>query len=102
MGDLADPVTDVKIGDVINGIDGEPIESFFQSHKKYVNASSESAARNVLFYMPYLFPENFTITLERGRQARVDREHQKLTPQAASKTEGRTMASGLHSYSIIR
>ena len=92
---------DVKIGDVINGIDGEPIESFFQSHKKYVNASSESAARNGLFYMPYLFPENFTITLEGGRQARVDREHQKLTPQAPSKTEGRTMASGAVGYMRI-
>lgn len=64
-------------GDVLQAVDGEPVESFFQRQKKYIPASTERWARHVLFGHlfdpPILFPLRFTLTLNGGRVVTVDR-----------------------------
>ena len=67
-------VAELHKGDVINTIDGQSFEGFFQSVRKYIATSSERQARFALEYCPYLFPESFTLTLSNGRAVHITRE----------------------------
>ncbi|MGA2387667.1 MAG: S41 family peptidase, partial [Candidatus Sulfotelmatobacter sp.] len=64
----------LKPGDVIASIDNTPTEAFFQRQQRYISASSTAAQRHNLFLLPYLFPEQFTLTLDGDRTVAIDRE----------------------------
>lgn len=85
----------LKPGDIIASIDKTPTESFFQQQQRYIAASSTVAQRHNLFLSPYLFPEQFTLTLEDGRKVSVDRTSAK---EPETKTEGRWLKPGQTAY----
>jgi len=86
-------VASLKPGDVIEMIDGTPTQQYFERSRKYVSASSDRDAGVSFFDTPVLFPERFTVTLDGGRQAIIDREHDKKQEPPAT-TEGRWLATG--------
>jgi len=85
----------LKPGDSISKIDDTAIEAFFLQQRRYISASSTAAQRRNLFLLPYLFPEQFTLTLEGGRQITVNRANLKKPPE---KTEGRWVKPGATAY----
>jgi len=86
---------DLKPGDIILKIDNTPTESFFKQQQRYVSASSTVAQRHNLFLLPYLFPQQFTLTLDRDRKVTIDRT--KLNPPE-QKTEGRWLKQDKTAY----
>jgi carboxyl-terminal processing protease len=88
-------VPTLKPGDIIASIDTTPTEAFFQQKQRYISASSIAAQRNNLFLFPYLFPEQFTLTLDGGRKVAIDRERFKDPGQ---KTDGRWLKPGATAY----
>src|SRR5581483_12001225 len=86
---------EVKSGDVVAAIDSVAMDQFFQRQKKYIWASSEAAQRHNLFLIPYLFPEQFILTLGDGRKVAINRASSK-EPQA--KVEGRWLQEGQTAY----
>lgn len=94
---------ELKPGDVIETIDGKPFEQFYQERRRFISASTEPWARRVLFaevsgFAPYahLFPREFVVGLEAGRQVRIDRRAAKPAPSLA--TEGRWLEPGKTAY----
>ena len=85
----------LKPGDVIASIDTMPSEVFFQRQQRYISASSMTAQRQNLFLLPYLFPEQFTLTLDGNRKVTIDREKFK---EPGQKTDGRWLKPGLTAY----
>ena len=85
----------LKPGDVIVKIDNTPAEAFFQQQQRYISASNSAAQRHNLFLLPYLFPDQFTLTLEGDRKVTVDREKLKAPEQ---KTDGRWLRAGATAY----
>jgi len=63
----------IKAGDVLAKIDGIEAETFFRQQQRYIAGSNEAAQRHNLFFLPYLFPEQFTLSLGDGRSVVVDR-----------------------------
>jgi carboxyl-terminal processing protease len=88
-------VPDLKPGDVIISIDNTPTEAFFQQQQRYISASSASAQRRNLFLLPYLFPKQFTLTLDGNRKVMIDREQIKA-PEPI--TDGRWLKQGVTAY----
>jgi carboxyl-terminal processing protease len=86
---------DLKPGDIISKIDNTTIEAFFLQQRRLISASSATAQRRNLFLLPYLFPEQFTLTLEGGRQIAVNRANLKKPPE---KTDGRWVKPGATAY----
>jgi carboxyl-terminal processing protease len=86
---------DLKPGDIIVKIDNTPTESFFKKQQRYISASSAVAKRHNLFLLPYLFPRQFTLTLDEGRKVTIDRT--KLNPPE-QKTDGRWLKQGKIAY----
>jgi carboxyl-terminal processing protease len=78
----------LRKGDVIRSIDGIDIEIFVRDKEKFISASSERAARSLVFERPYLFPETFTLGLEDGRQIAIQRG----VPKKAASHESRSSA----------
>jgi carboxyl-terminal processing protease len=81
-------------GDVIETIDGQPFEPFFQDRRRLISASTEQWARHALFarlpaFAPYahLFPHHLVLGLAGGRQVAIDRDAVPGTPPPA--VEGR-------------
>lgn len=62
-------------GDIIQRIDGKPIEEFYRLKERWLSGSSDRERRQMLFYQSYLFPETFTLTLDGGRSVPIDRLH---------------------------
>ena len=85
----------LKPGDVIVRIDDTPTEDFFQQQERYISASSIAAQQHNLFFLPYLFPKQFTLTLDGDRKITIDREKSNSTEQ---KTEGRWLKPGATAY----
>ena len=85
----------LKPGDVIVRIDNTPTEAFFQQQQRYIAASSSAAQRHNLFLLPYLFPEQFTLTLDGDRKVTVDREK---IEEPGQETEGRWLKPGATAY----
>ncbi len=73
---LRSNLPELKPGDVIAEIDGQPFEEFFQGKKKYLSASDERWTRRALFESPYLFPQSFGVVLQDGRKVAVKRHGQ--------------------------
>jgi carboxyl-terminal processing protease len=67
-------VPDLKVGDVISALDGDPFASFYQNQRKYISASDEQWRQRSFFEYPYLFPESFQLTLNDGRRVTVHRK----------------------------
>lgn len=82
-------------GDIIASIDKTPIEIFSQQQQRYISASSTTAQRHNLFLFPYLFPEQFTLTLEDGRKVEINRSSVK---EPETKTEGSWLKQGQTAY----
>jgi len=76
----------LRPGDVISKIDDVAMESFFLRQQRYIAASSKVAQRRNLFLFPYLFPDQFELTLEDGKQIVVDRRALNNRPEGV---EGR-------------
>jgi carboxyl-terminal processing protease len=85
----------LKPGDVIVRIDNAPTEAFFQQQQRYIAASSGAAQRHNLFLLPYLFPEQFTLTLDGDRKVTINREKIREPEQ---KTDGRWLKTGTTAY----
>jgi carboxyl-terminal processing protease len=85
----------LKPGDIIASIDNTPAEAFFQQRQRYISASSTLAQRHNLFLLPYLFPEQFTLTLDGNRKVTIGREKSKEPEQ---KTDGRWLKPTVTAY----
>lgn len=85
-------------GDVITEIDNSPLETFFQEHRKYLPSSNERQERVTLFNMPFLFPEQFSLTLETKRTIKIDRASQKLPTVPKFETTDRWIEEGKIAY----
>lgn len=88
-------VAGLQPGDIIVSIDNTTVEVFFQQKQRYISASSVAAQRNNLFLFPYLFPEQFTLTIDGDRKVTIDREKFKEPQQ---KTDGRWLKPGATAY----
>ena len=66
-------IPEIASGDVIEKIDGKPAEEFYQDKKKYISSSNDWAARERFYTMRFLFPQEFTLTLESGRLVKIQR-----------------------------
>src|SRR5262249_31635118 len=93
----------LKPGDVIEKIDGKSFEQFYSEVRPYISASSEYAARNMLFsqlgdFVPFapLLPEKFELTLSGPRSVTIDRHA--LPKPAPMTTEGRWLEPGKLAY----
>jgi carboxyl-terminal processing protease len=82
-------------GDIISNVEDTAIEAFFLQQRRYISTSSTAAQRHNLFLFPYLFPEQFTLTLESGRHVVVNRA---IPSKPAAKTEGRWLKPGTIGY----
>lgn len=87
----------LRVGDVVTAIDGAPLEQFYLRQRRYLAASSERAARLVLFRR-VLFPLRFEVTLADGRGVRIDRAAQQLAPEAPERVEARWLEPGRVAY----
>lgn len=90
-------LSSVHVGDVIEAIDGTPIQQFFEEKRRYISGSSDRDQITSLFDTPVVFPESFMLTLDGGRQVTIDREHDKKTAPAAA-TTGRWLIPGSVAY----
>lgn len=88
-------ISGLKAGDILVRIDNTPMDTFFQQQQRYVSASSVAAQLHNLFLLPYLFPQQFTLTLDGDRKVLVDREKVNTPGQ---KTEGHWLKSGTIAY----
>ena len=75
---------ELRAGDEVAAIDGEPFERFFARRERYLSGSSERWRRRALTRHPYLFPAHFGLKLADGREVRVVRARPAATPAAAS------------------
>ena len=101
---------DLKAGDVIDSIDGQPFEQFFSRCRRFISASTMPFARralfgrlpaSILFPQPFalyghLFPERFVLSLKGGRRVSVDRRL--AAAPAPIATEGRWLDPGRLAY----
>ena len=85
----------LKPGDIIVSIDNMPAEAFFDEQQRYISASSTAAQRHNLFLLPYLFPEQVTLTLDGDRKVTIDRAKFKAPGQ---KTDGHWLKPGTTAY----
>lgn len=92
----------VSVGDVIETVDGKPFEDFYQERRPLISGSTEAWARRALFaeapdFAPYahLFPMQFVLGVEGGRQVTIDRGTI-AAPQLS--TEGRWLEQGKKAY----
>jgi carboxyl-terminal processing protease len=93
----------LKLGEIIESIDGQPFEQFFLACRPLISASTDHWARRALFmrmplFSPYahLLPERFVLGLSDGRQVAIDRRTALKPPFA--ETEGRWLEAGKVAY----
>jgi carboxyl-terminal processing protease len=87
----ASQVEGLRPGDVIRTLNGEPIDSFVQHQTRYIAASSDYAARALLFHpqrQEHLFPAEITLGLVGSRSVSIERKAVSLTrSQETTQTE---------------
>jgi carboxyl-terminal processing protease len=99
----ASRVDGLRVGDVLETIDGRPFEEFFREVRPLIAASTERWARRALFgrfgpaaVYAHLFPERFALGLAGGRRVEIDR---RATPGLEpGGTEGRWLEPGRLAY----
>lgn len=70
---LVSEIDDLRRGDVVTTIDGQSIEQFYQSRRRWIGASNERLRRYALTFEDHLFPQRFTVGLADGRRFEVQR-----------------------------
>lgn len=96
----ASQVDGLRPGDLITHLEGEPVDDFVGRLLPLVAASSEPAARALLFHpqrQEHLFPSRFTLGLDDGRSVLVDRSLTGKAP-ALPGTEARVLEGGRVGY----
>jgi carboxyl-terminal processing protease len=63
----------LRVGDGIRAIDDVPIERFYAARRALIPESGERSRRAALVFADYLFPQQFVVTTDDGRQIRVTR-----------------------------
>ncbi len=91
-------IPNIKAGDVLSKIDGIETEIFFRQQQKFISGSNEAAQSHNLFFLPYLFPERFTLTLEDRRSVVVDRAANKPSAEGKTSPEGRWLTQDTIAY----
>lgn len=87
----------IRVGDVIEAIDGTPTQQYYEKSRKYISGSSDRDAAVSFFDTPALFSAGFTLTLDGGRRVVIDRDHDKRE-EPPNKTEGRWLTPGSVAY----
>jgi carboxyl-terminal processing protease len=93
-------VEGLRPGDVIRTLDGEPIDRFVQRQTSYIAASSDRAARALLFHpqrQEHLFPAEFTLGVAGGRSVSIDRKALNFT-RSAETTQTELLDGGRIAY----
>jgi carboxyl-terminal processing protease len=67
-------IPQLKPGDILSKIDDESFSTFYERTRKYVSASDERWRQRAIFERPYLFPQEFRLTLNDGRSVTIRRE----------------------------
>ena len=94
-------VPGLRRGDIISTVDGIDVERFVREKQRYINASSERSARSLVFDRSYLFPVRFTLGLEDGREAMIERKEPADSPAPDGRppaSEGRWLIDGSSGY----
>ena len=89
----------LKVGDIAKAIDGVDIEQFMRDKTRYIAASNERIALSQVASNVFLWPEQFTLSLEDGRSVHIERA--KPPAQSGAKpqgTEGRWLVEGQVAY----
>ena len=74
-------VPGISQGDVVETIDGKPIQQFFDNARRYMADSSARAQETDLFSTGYLFPRKFVVGLSGNSSVTVDRaQHSSAGP----------------------
>jgi carboxyl-terminal processing protease len=96
-------IAELKPGDVIEAIEDQTFEDFYQERRRFISASTEPWARYALFaevpgFAPYahLMPQQFVLRVEGGRQVKIDRRAASASPGLA--TQGRWLEPGKAAY----
>ena len=97
---IASSNPDIRPGDVITAIDGQPTVVFYEQVARYISASTERYRWRRLFYRwnRYLFPLQYTVTLNDGRTVAIDRRGELVDPMPTWRTEGRWIEPGRIAY----
>jgi carboxyl-terminal processing protease len=85
----------LRAGDIITRLNNASIESIFEERKQYISASSEAARQRALFLRPYLFPRQFTVTLENGHTVLLNRAS---LPEIEHRMQGHWVDAGRIAY----
>jgi len=88
-------IPELKVGEVLVSLDSQPFETFYQSKKRYISASSERDSRNRFTYQRYLFPPQFQLVKGDGTKVTIKR-----VPfiNVTEKTEGRWLVKDQVAY----
>ncbi len=87
-------VPGLERGDIIEKIDGQDFEDFYQSKKKYINASSDREARVKIQYRRFLFPRVFTLQVSGKGKVKIQRKAPP-TPPAKKEASGKWLKEGV-------
>lgn len=89
-------VDQLEPGTVLDKINGEPVEAWYQKFRRYINASSERSRRAKFAFHSFLFPENLTIETASGKTIRIRRGQWPWPEQG--KVEGRWLKPNTIAY----
>lgn len=97
---IASENPDIRPGDSITAIDGEPTDALYDRVARYLPASTERYRRRRLFNLwhRYLFPLQYTVTLNDGQTVEIDRRGELVDPRRTWQTEGRWIEPGRVAY----
>ncbi len=73
-------------GDIITAIDAEDIGSFLAARARYCRGRTESIRRARVFSQVYLWPRQFSLSLQSGRKLQVDRDKVSPWPERATQS----------------
>jgi len=88
----------LQLGDIVTAIDGKETEDFFQANRQFLSDSNERAQRTDLFTSPYLFPQQFALTLGDGRKVNITRMPDVNRPTPDLQATGRWLEPGQFAY----
>ena len=90
---------ELSAGDVVVTVSGEPIDTFYERNRRYLNTSTERFARRRLFYwnQRHLWPDAYTLGLADGRSVQIEGPVPKSAPRRPV-VEGRWLEPGRVAY----
>ncbi|MGC9780085.1 MAG: hypothetical protein HZR80_12645 [Candidatus Heimdallarchaeota archaeon] len=71
----------LKVGSLVEKINGQDFKEFYMQKRKYLNASNEQSRKYTLSSRPFLFPEVFTLELQSSEEIEI-----KVKPLADKKS----------------